>query len=101
MRNAKALFWLGKIERVQYDYPTLAGIHERSIHAIVHAQLVQSAGGLGDAERQLVDDLIAIFDATLELFDKRADREIRRTVDHLALTVVSRVRVYLAQSTLA
>jgi hypothetical protein len=101
MQNTKALFWLGKIERMHYDYPTLADVHEHNIHAIVHAQLVESADGLGEVERQLIDDLIAIFDATLDRFDKRADREIRRTIDHLALTVVSRVRVYVAQSTLA
>jgi len=95
MRNAKALFWLGKIDQVQHDNPKIAYIDHDGLRAIIEAQLVGPPGNLGSAERELIDDLIRLFDATLDQFDKRVDREIRQTLDRLALTVISRVRSYL------
>jgi hypothetical protein len=95
MQNAKALFWLGKIEKMQYNEPVVAYLNKNKLRSIIEAQLVGPPGNLGPAERELIDDLIRLFDATLDQFDKRVDREIRQTLDILALTVISRVRSYI------
>jgi hypothetical protein len=95
MRNAKVLFWLGDIDKVQQDHPVIAYFDRNKLRSIIEAQLVGPPGNLGSAERELIDDLIRLFDATLDQFDKRVEREIRQTLDILALTVISRVRSYI------
>jgi hypothetical protein len=98
MQNVKALFWLGKIEKLQYNEPVIAYLNKNKLRSIIEAQLVGTPGNLGPAERELIDDLIRLFDATLDQFDKRVDREVRQTLDILALTVISRVRSYIRPS---
>jgi hypothetical protein len=95
MRETKALFWLGKIDKVQYEHPVISYFDKNKLRSIIEAQLVGPPGNLRPAERELIDDLIRLFDATLDQFDKRVDREIRQTLDILALTVISRVRSYI------
>ena len=101
MQNVKALFWLGNLDQTHSQHPAVLGLDEEGFREIVQAQLLCSTRGLQSTERQLIDDLIRLFDETLDQFDKHRDYEIRRTVDRLALNVISCVRVFLGSNVVA
>jgi hypothetical protein len=94
MDHSRAVFWLGDLDK-RYDQQASNGrFEEAELTGAKELPLVaESLHPKGD--RRLIDEILRIFDGTLELFDQRDDFRTRVLIDRLALDVMSCVRCYV------
>ncbi len=93
----RLLFSLGKLD--QDDTPIMQALsRQETLSRLRSCALISQGRPSLQSDRQLLDDTIQLFDEALGRLDKKTDREARKMIDLLALSVVNRIREHLGQA---
>jgi len=94
MDRSKAVFWLGDLNRPHKRRAANGQVAEVALMGNKEP-LPLSASHHPSGDRKLMDEILRIFDGTLDILDRQEDLQTRVLIDRLALDVMSCVRCYV------